>query len=376
MVEADSFNQKNNMIVRYILVLVLAYTSTLNAQYRPLQSIPDRSTKAMVSQRVGITDIEVSYYSPCARGRKIYGERVPYNGGHPFPWRAGANENTVVRLGHDVMVQGKHLSAGEYGLHIIPAEDQWTFIFSSSAHLYGSSYGFSAYKETEDVLRVTAVPESIDYKECLQYEFLDRTEDKVSFCISWENTRTCVELEVDLHNIVVESLKNELRGTKGLYWESWQLAAQYLLEHDLDLNLALAWIDRSISGDFDKQPAFANLFTKSQILKKLGRTQEAAHFEQRALFNGSCVDLYYHGNDSFWIDHDIDKAKAVFEMGINRDPHYSRNYLGMGWVHIQKGNPKKAIDYLEKFKELNTNPSDDRYADSMMEKAKNGETLF
>jgi len=357
------------------MVFVLLVT-TLNAQYRPLQSIPDRSTKALVSQTVGITEISVSYFSPCAKGRKIFGERVPYNNGQPFPWRAGANENTVISFEHDVTIQGMPIKAGNYGLHIIPDEKEWVFIFSSSSNLYGSSYGFSAYEEDEDVLRVSTKPTSIDFKECLQYEFLNRTENSVDFCLSWENTRACLNIELDLQKIVVESIKSELRGTKGLYWESWQVAAKYLLDNNLDLDLALEWINRSIEGDFDKQPAFDNLLTKSQILQKMGNTEDASHFEKRALLNGSAVDLYYFGNDTFWVNHEIEKAKEIFEMGVERDSFYSRNYLGLGWVNLQKGKYKKAISFFRKFKELNENESDNAYVNRMIDKAEKEEKLF
>src|ERR1700704_6191183 len=83
--------------------------------------LPYESQKALVSQTIGLTDIEIAYHRPAVKGRKIWGDLVPYNSGTPIPWRSGANENTTISFSNDVTIEGKPLAAGTYGLHMIPA---------------------------------------------------------------------------------------------------------------------------------------------------------------------------------------------------------------------------------------------------------------
>src|ERR1035437_1649594 len=100
--------------------LFLLNTMNVYAQYKRLP-LPMESQQATVSQRIGITDISITYHRPLVNGRKIWGDLVPYNA----VWRAGANENTTITFTHDVTVEGKSLAAGTYGLHMIPTENEW-----------------------------------------------------------------------------------------------------------------------------------------------------------------------------------------------------------------------------------------------------------
>ena len=97
--------------------------------------------KASVSQWIGLVEVTITYNSPDVTGPdgsdrtgKIWGQLVPYGManlgfgtcGGECPWRAGANENTVFRVSHDVKVEGLPLPAGSYGFHIIPGPEEWT----------------------------------------------------------------------------------------------------------------------------------------------------------------------------------------------------------------------------------------------------------
>src|SRR5579872_1594271 len=98
--------------------------------------LPYESQKASVSQTIGLTNMEIIYHRPAVKGRKIWGELVPYNG--PIPWRGGANENTTISFSTDAIVEGKPLPAGIYGLHFIPGENEWIVIFSKNSTSWGS----------------------------------------------------------------------------------------------------------------------------------------------------------------------------------------------------------------------------------------------
>jgi hypothetical protein len=109
-----------------------------------IATLPESSQRAVVGQRIGLTDITVTYHRPLAGGRKIWGGIVPYG----QVWRAGANENTTIEFSTPVTVEGQPLAKGIYGLHMMPGTDSWTVIFSKNS----SSWGSFTYNQAEDAL--------------------------------------------------------------------------------------------------------------------------------------------------------------------------------------------------------------------------------
>lgn len=95
----------------------------------PALRFPEASQKASVSQRIGLTDISITYNRPGVNNRKIWGGLVPYN----EVWRAGANENTTISFTDAVWIEGKELAAGTYGIHMIPTPGEWTVVFSNES---------------------------------------------------------------------------------------------------------------------------------------------------------------------------------------------------------------------------------------------------
>ena len=83
--------------------------------------LPLASQRASVSQRLGLTSVTIDYHRPQVRGRKVWGELVPFG----KVWRAGANENTVITFTDPVKIEGKPLAKGSYGLHMLPTETSW-----------------------------------------------------------------------------------------------------------------------------------------------------------------------------------------------------------------------------------------------------------
>ena len=133
--------------------------------------LPDVSQHAAVKQRVGLTDIKIDYHRPLVNGRKVWGGIVPLG----EVWRAGANQNTTIEFSDDVSVEGQALPKGRYGLHMIPAAEDWTIIFSKMADAWGSY----TYKQEEDALRVKVKPRPAEMEEALEYEFEDLKPDSV-----------------------------------------------------------------------------------------------------------------------------------------------------------------------------------------------------
>jgi len=109
-------------------LLMTAASVTTSAQSFVLD-LPLQSQRAEISQRIGITDITISYHRPLVNNRKVWGALVPYG----QVWRAGANENTTITFSDPVEIEGKPLDKGTYGLHMIPNADEWTIIFSKNS---------------------------------------------------------------------------------------------------------------------------------------------------------------------------------------------------------------------------------------------------
>jgi hypothetical protein len=162
---------------------------------------PRPSPKALTMQRVGATDITIDYSRPGVKGRVIWGELVPYglsegnqySNNKPYPWRAGANENTTFETSGALLVEGQKLPAGKYGLHIIPGESEWIIIFNKVNDAWGS---FS-YDESQDALRVTVKPAAAEHQEWLAYEFDDLTDNSATVSLHWEKLKVPFKVQVD-----------------------------------------------------------------------------------------------------------------------------------------------------------------------------------
>ena len=90
---------------------------------QPITTPRPASPAASITQTIGISTVKVDYSRPAVKGREIWGTLVPYGWNvegfgaqNEAPWRAGANENTVITLSHPVTIEGKMVPAGSYGL--------------------------------------------------------------------------------------------------------------------------------------------------------------------------------------------------------------------------------------------------------------------
>src|SRR5690349_6243086 len=176
-------------------VLMLTLCVVPHVQSQTALNLPMTSQAAQVKQRVGVTDITVTYHRPTVNGRKIWGGLVPMG----QVWRAGANENTTIEFSTPVSIEGKPLAACTYGLHMIPNADNWTVIFSKMAVAWGSY----TYNQSEDALRVDVKPHPIEMEEALEYEFEDLKPDSVTVTMKWEKVAVPFRVSVDLNSTVI-----------------------------------------------------------------------------------------------------------------------------------------------------------------------------
>ncbi len=134
----------------------------------------EASPGATVAQVVGTdTWVQIAYHRPSARGRDVWTATssrgsaiVPSDGS---VWRAGANERTTFESTGDVLIEGKRLPAGRYGLFMIPGDDAWTLVLNEAA----DGWGTGGYDAEADVLRVELTPTSGPQTESMMFGFDD-----------------------------------------------------------------------------------------------------------------------------------------------------------------------------------------------------------
>ncbi len=296
--------------------------------------LPRPSQHAVVTQRIGITDVTVNYHRPLVGGRKIWDGVVPYG----QVWRAGANENTTISFSDPVTIEGQPLDKGTYGLHMIPTADQWTVIFSKNS----TSWGSFTYKQEEDALRVNVKPQPSDLHEALTYDFDQITPNSAAVTLRWEKVAVPFKVGVDVNRIVAASLHNQLRGLSQYTWEGWDDAATYLLTNKTDLEEALKYENSSI----ENEERYDNLMTKSRILDALGRKTEAAAARDGALARANAIQMYVYARQ-LQRDHKSDEALAVFRSNAKKFPKDWITHAGVARLYVSQGDYGKAVQEMK-----------------------------
>jgi hypothetical protein len=183
------------------LVLALAFLLVLPSAATAQETKIPKSLKGSVMQRLGAdTDITITYSRPGVKGRKIWGDLVPYgmapgnkySENKPYPWRAGANEMTTIEFNKNVLIEGKPLPAGKYGIHMIPSEKDWIIIFSKNS----SGWGSFAYKQEEDALRITVTPVKAPFQEWLEFGFDDLAGTSATGYLHWEELKVPFKIQL------------------------------------------------------------------------------------------------------------------------------------------------------------------------------------
>ncbi|HEY3661716.1 MAG TPA: DUF2911 domain-containing protein [Chthoniobacterales bacterium] len=315
-------------------IVAICFGLIVSARAQTELGLPDRSQAAMVQQRLGVTDITIRYHRPLVDGRKIWGALVPYG----KVWRAGANINTTIEVTDPVSVEGKPLPSGLYGLHIIPTADSWTIIFSKAA----DSWGSFTYDEKEDALRVTVKPHPTEMQEALQYSFEDLKADSVTVVMSWEKLAVPFHIAVNDSETVLPYIRKKMRGFQQYFWGPTNEAAQYCLEKKIALPEALKWADLSIQSE----ERFENLGTKADILKAMGKSDEAAKVWQHALELAKPVQLYTYARGLQAQKRDAE-AMEIFKKVAQQSPDDLFGHMAQARIKSHAGDYAGAAEDLK-----------------------------
>ena len=306
----------------------------VDAQGPPL-TLPQPSPAASATERVGITDITITYHRPAVNKRQIWGKLVPWN----EVWRAGANENTVIAFTSPVSVGGHQLPAGSYGLHMIPTEHDWTVIFNRESKAWGSFF----YDQSEDAARMTVTPAASPFEEHLVYTFDEPTDKSVVATLRWEKMAVPIRIDVDTPAVVASSLHEELRGLAGFSWQGFAQAAQWCAANNVNLEDAAKWADRAVG----MQENFTTLRAKADVLEKNGSPTNAAELRTKSLKVATEGELNQYGYTQLQSGK-VDDAIATFRENIKRHPDSWNTYDSLGEALAAKGSRQEAIDNYRK----------------------------
>lgn len=201
-------------------------------------AFPSLSPMGSINQKVGFTTISVIYERPAARGRKIFGELVPYN----KLWRTGAGKCTKIKFDEDVLIGNKSIPAGTYTLFTIPEDHEWTVIFNSDTALYGTG----GYDEQKDLVRLRARANAIDrYYESFTID-VDVMHNNAAINISWEKTRVSFEIKTETDKNVAKMVNEQLLSGKIKDPQLLAAGAEYYYFRSQDLEIGLALVNLAL----------------------------------------------------------------------------------------------------------------------------------
>lgn len=313
------------------------------------------SPAATVSQTIGLSVVTVNYSRPSVRGREIWGKIVPYGWNvqgfgaqNEAPWRAGANENTVITLSHDASIQGKAVPAGTYGLFFVINADNTGEVVLSKDH---NSWGSFWYDPARDQLRAPITIRDNTMTELLTFDFVNMNKTSAELVLNWEKKQFPVKIEFAVDDIVMANAREELKGMKGFNWQGYASAANYAMLNQTNLEEALGWIDQAITGS----RSFATLNTKAGILSALGKSDEAKKLKEEAIQVGTEVELNNYGYQLL-NEGKHDEAIKILTLNTERHPKSANTWDSLGEAYALKGDEKNAVKNFKK--SLSMNPPD------------------
>ncbi|MFK7934914.1 MAG: DUF2911 domain-containing protein [Saprospiraceae bacterium] len=261
--QPSTVNRSKNIIMqRTFLVIILSTLFLINTAFAQLKT-PAASPAGKVIQTVGLTEIEVSYARPSAKGRTIFGTNglVPFN----EIWRTGANGATKITIGDDLKIGGKALAKGEYAILTQPSAANWTVYF----YPYETS-DWSSYVEKEAVA-IIGVPtqQSSTTVETLSISFENLQMESADLVFAWANTKVALPISVEVKERVKKNIDRILAGPSVF---DYFFSASFLHESGGDLEEALKYAQQASQSE---TPRFFFSRREALILADLDRKEEA-----------------------------------------------------------------------------------------------------
>ena len=231
--------------------------------------MPAPSPTQTVKQDFGLGTIELTYSRPAAKGRKIFGDLVPYN----KLWRTGANAATRLVFTDNVEIGGKRLDTGTYVLYTIPGIESWEIIINKGI----KNWGVDGYKESEDVCRFRVEPIKMKEKlESFTMEFATIKPESCELHIKWAKTEVVIPITSNIKEKIKAQITAAMLTDKKPYWQ----AAQYYRDYEENLPKALENCTKAIE---ENDKAYWMWIYKAKIQKDLGDKEGARVSSKRSL---------------------------------------------------------------------------------------------
>jgi hypothetical protein len=365
-----------------LLLAILVSTIPALAQVPFNAAAPNGpSRKAMVSEQVGLTQVTITYHRPAVSGRegKIWGQLVPkgfvdqgFGSGNPSPWRAGANETTVIEFDNDVKVEGQPLARGRYGLFIAYDPVESTIVFSKRSDSWGSFF----YDEKEDALRVKVKPRPLEKSvEFLRYDFSDESPNSAVASLAWEKLSIPFKIEVDLLKQQFEAYVTESHNPRSYTPQFLTAAAAWSMQNNYQLEKGLEWATKASGTAFPGDPrSFPAQTVKAGILEKLGRSAEAAAIIKTVLPTGTVGELQNFARQLL-IAKQNKAALEVLQFNYDKNPNQFGSLVGMARGLSANGDFTKALDFATRALPLAPNDANKKAVEVMIAKLKAGKDI-
>lgn len=255
--------------MKKLIVAAAALIGFTVTDAQPLTT-PQASPTQTIKQNFGLSTVELSYSRPGIKGRKVFGDLVPYG----QVWRTGANNATTLTFGDEVMIGGTKVPAGKYGLLTIPDAKEWTIIISKQTDVTSPD----AYKQDQDVVRLKATPMPMPFPiETFTISFDEVKSNSLTMGLLWDNLYVPVPISTDVDTKVMKSIDNIMNKDNKPYYQ----AATYYYDSGKDLNQALTWVNKAVEANPNAQPWVHTL--KTRILAKMGKKEEAMAAAKNAI---------------------------------------------------------------------------------------------
>ena len=350
---------KTNLIQACIVIASVILCHSLHGQQNV--TTPRPSLTASVSQTVGISSVTVSYSRPAVKAREVWGGLVPFGWNvqafgtkHEAPWRAGANENTVLEISHSAKIEDKDVPAGSYGLFFVINKDNTGEVILSKDY---KSWGNFSYDPARDLMRAPIQIREGEFTELLTYHFTSVDKNSTELVLSWEKKEFPIKITFAVDDIVMANAADELKGVKAFDWKAHSSAANYALQNKINLEQGLVWADRAVTQNKN----FTTLNVKSGLLEATGKTAEAEKMKKEALAIATEAELNNLGYELIGLNQH-DKAIEILKMATDRFPKSANAWDSLGEAYAIKGDSKNAITNFKK--SLSLNPPENVRANS------------
>ncbi len=249
----------------FFSIVCLFMSIGMNAQVK----MPAPSPTQTIKQDFAMGNIELTYSRPSAKGRKVFGDLVPYN----KLWRTGANGATIIKFSDPVEIKGKRVDTGSYALYTIPGAESWEIILNKGL----KNWGVDGYKESEDVIRIMVEPMKMKNNiETFTMQFADIKGESCELHIMWAKTAVVIPITASIREKVKAQIEAAMQTEKKPYWQ----AAQFYNEYEKNSTKALEYASKAVEAN---PKAFWIWLYKARIQKDLGDKAGALVSAQKSL---------------------------------------------------------------------------------------------